>query len=950
MNILKKIILMLCFCIVVLNVNSQNYKKGFKELEGDNYGEAVVLFDEILDQNENDAIANFALGLIYSDSEFQGFDLITAFDFLNQADKFKNDISQKNLEKYEEYFSIYLIGETYKRVDKKLSDLVLGNLQDSVSTAEYLKKCKGSQFYDEIVGSYDDYNFAKARNSLWISEVDDFVSSYPESKHVNEAKQNLAELLLWKKIQEDLNIDDINAYHDSYPDGRFTKTVDSLKVEAAWNSIDENPSIAELQIFLNEFVDSKYVEQARDLIEVLKIEYIKQDIAKYSRNNQVLNKFSFDPKGNLCLSYKEVLYRKCNLAGDCWDRVYGDHQLQSFSFSLVNNAIYRVVDGESVEKSLDAGKNWITINNGLPDRIGITSIFVKPEDDVIFIITDKGLYRTTDSGFFWERVFDGQLRQIASCPNEQNLIFALVANNTILYSSDNGNTWLNSKIAENLKAKNYNNYPILISGIYCFPDKSGLNLLAATNYGLFLNDRVNYQQWENIDGNLLAGKNVSSMFCDNEEIVIATFAVKNGEIINKDIYRTELPTFSFEKIDVDLSKFEKITGIAKSYDAEGYFISSNAQIGYVSDQTLIGLNYGVLPHSDIRDFVLDSKERIFYAMLNNTNDSDTQEYGVWKSTDLVSWDMIYSVSAFYGIESGNISISPNNSGEIWVTHKEERERGKYAVSYNDGATWSDLDNYPDYKYEIEDVQFSAENDDIVYFRAGKYADMLVRYDKKTKGATELRNSTGFLISRNDDKKIFNFNLGNWPDATYEVSNDGGWLFNPILKNIQNILPGLNFNDISFANSSSIIPHSYHNDCIIFSIAINNDVHGIIISYLLKSEDNGGSWEITKRLENTLFKFVQVDPNNNEILFGATYHDPKWYDGKKKKPSYYIALSADGNNWREFPVPENLGYPSGGFKMKVDDKIVIYLFGDKGLHRSEDGKTWKRIGGIEVENE
>ncbi len=939
-----KIIVLLCFCVAALNVNSQNYKKGFKELEGDNYGEAVVLFDDILDQNENDAIANFALGLIYSDSEFHGFDLMTAFDFLNQADKFKNDISQKNLEKYEEYFSIYLIGETYKRVDKELSDWVFGNLQDSVLIAKYLKKCKDSQFYYEIVGSYDDYNFAKVRNSLSISEVDDFVSSYPESKHVNEAKQNLAELLLWKKIQEDLNIDDIDAYQGSYPNGRFTKTVDSLKVEAVWKSVYENPSIAELQIFLNDFGDCKYAEQARDLTEVLKIDHTKQDIAKYSRNNQVLNKFSFDPQGNLCLLYKDVLYRKCNLAGDCWDRVYGDHQLQSFSFSLVNKAIYRVVDGGSVEKSLDAGKNWITINNGLPDRIGITSIFVKPEDDVIFIITDKGLFRTTDGGFYWKNVYNGQVSQIAFCPNEQNLIFLLVANNTILYSSDNGNTWLNSKIAENLKAKNYNNYPILISGIYCFPDKSGLNLLAATNYGLFLNDRVNYQQWENIDGNLLAGKNVSSIFCDNEEIVIATFAVKNGEIINKDIYRTELPTFSFEKIDVDLSKFEKITGIAKSYDAEGYFISSNAQIGYVSDQTLIGLNYGVLPHSDIKDFVYESNDRIFYVMLNNANHSDTQKYGVWKSTDLVEWDMIYSESGHYGIESGNISISPNNSGEIWLTYKEVDRYTKCAISFDKGKRWEALENYR----ELSNVQFHPKNENIVYFRAGDNNRVLVRYDKNTNGGTELRDSYGFLISQDDGDKIFNLNAINYDKVSLEVSNDGGWTFKPCNNNLQTILPEV---PLHGNWAPTIIPQFYKDNCIIFSLD-SDKPYSNLKRYLLKSTDNGKAWEILRMIEDADIGFVDADPKSSaDIFYGIKYqHLEGSPDGYKKVNDYSIGYLIGDVNWREFDLPKNLAYPSGGFIANDDNKLMIYLYGTKGLHCSEDGKTWKRIGGIEVENE
>lgn len=948
---MKIFILTFAFVLAFVEVSAQNYKKGFKELEENNFDVAAAHFNKIIAENENDAVANYALGVIYSDSRYGDFDLLTAFEFLKLSDNAKVFIPQKTMARYDGYFTLDKLASVYTKVDTELYNKIVQNLQDSVLMSGYLSKCKESAFYDQVVVSYDDYNFAKVENALSVDGLKSFILKYPESGHLADANQLLSELELLGKIQEKGNLDDIHKYYDDFPQGRFAQVVDSINVEVSWVEATKAPTIELLQKYLDEFGSSKYTDEATAKIKELEKQMITNDITQYLRNNQVLNKFSFNPEGELMLLYQNVVYKKCNLEGDCWTKEYGDFKTNALAFSLArNHAIYRVEDEKSVGKSLDGGNNWIAINNGLPDKIAIKSIFVNPENDEVFITTDRGLYRTKDGGFYWDMFYEGRVKQMITFPEYKNLIFLLV-DNTILYLAKDGVSWINIQIVDNLRKSNPGTGLLDIKNIFYLPSSKGTKLLAATNHGLFSSPFGDFDSWEKISDNFFNDKIISSMSANDEEIIIATSSLKVGVAMKNEIYKSRLNPLSFQKIDVDLSAFSKITGITKSYDSKGYFIASESRIGYLSDEGLIGLNYGLLPHSDIDAFTATVGDgKIYFAMVNNNQDIDTERFGVWKSANLVTWEMVYTADIPHENETANIYLSPHDTDEIWIVYDDNRGHDKYTLSYNGGSTWQELRDFPDNAYEIKNPQFHPFRKDVVYFQSKISNSKLIRYDKSTSSANELRKTYGFLISQNDDQKIFNINVDNERGLILEVSYDGGWTFEPSDSDIKDFLPGVSFDDILNKSSVIISPQIFKDDCIVLMV-IDGQYDNAGINYLLKSMDNGNTWETLKTLGNAALKFVYVEPKNiNDILVGAEFdHTFVLSDGTTNPPGYYISYPTISGTWRELLLPEKMSNPSGGFRTHKGQEATLYLYGEKGLFCSQDEINWEKIGGIKNQN-
>ncbi|MBI4690705.1 MAG: hypothetical protein HY754_10650 [Nitrospirae bacterium] len=162
-------------------------------------------------------------------------------------------------------------------------------------------------------------------------------------------------------------------------------------------------------------------------------------IDQLQNNHLPGNKFLSDKDGNLYIFNQNNLYMKSNTLGDVWGKKVSDIRTASID-PTDSKIIYVVRTNGSIEKTVDGGKEWIKIDNGLPVKKGL--IFVNPHDNrEVFLTSGEGLYRSKDSGLSWDIVnLKEGVRIFFINPKNKSIFYALAEKG--LYSSkDAGLTW-----------------------------------------------------------------------------------------------------------------------------------------------------------------------------------------------------------------------------------------------------------------------------------------------------------------------------------------------------------------------------------------------------------------------------------------------------------------------------------------------------------------------------
>ncbi len=104
------------------------------------------------------------------------------------------------------------------------------------------------------------------------------------------------------------------------------------------------------------------------------------------------------------------------------------------------------VSGNGILKSVDGGNSWSQLASTTRDNgfVGINRLAVDPQNEnVILAATTTGIYRSTDGGSSFSRVFDGgNFQDLKSDPGNFNRLYAAALGQGVYKSDDAGQTWL----------------------------------------------------------------------------------------------------------------------------------------------------------------------------------------------------------------------------------------------------------------------------------------------------------------------------------------------------------------------------------------------------------------------------------------------------------------------------------------------------------------------------
>lgn len=150
-----------------------------------------------------------------------------------------------------------------------------------------------------------------------------------------------------------------------------------------------------------------------------------------SQSIQTYNRFFTDINRRLYLLFDDGLFYKNNKRGDIWNEIK-NHKFNNIRYAVADphnsNILYVIAPNKHlVQKSMDSGKKWITITNGL--KGSVNCLFVNPHNtDEIYVGGKNGLFKTSDGGFNWVLTnLKFNTYQILIHPNDSSLYYALTS-------------------------------------------------------------------------------------------------------------------------------------------------------------------------------------------------------------------------------------------------------------------------------------------------------------------------------------------------------------------------------------------------------------------------------------------------------------------------------------------------------------------------------------------
>lgn len=185
-----------------------------------------------------------------------------------------------------------------------------------------------------------------------------------------------------------------------------------------------------------------------------------------------------------------------NDGGDSWSPVNNtlsqDASVYGLAVDLENpQVLFAATSNHGLLKTSDGGKEWQTIQGGLPER-GSTTVIINPANPSVILagFERKALYLSTDSGQNWKPSAlgmnpEGQISSVVFDPTTSagEVIYAADAFSGVYRSSDGGQSW--SAINTGLLMRSVNALAISSDGLHLYAGTEG-----GGTYRLDLNNKV----------------------------------------------------------------------------------------------------------------------------------------------------------------------------------------------------------------------------------------------------------------------------------------------------------------------------------------------------------------------------------------------------------------------------------------------------------------------------
>jgi hypothetical protein len=369
---------------------------------------------------------------------------------------------------------------------------------------------------------------------------------------------------------------------------------------------------------------------------------------------------------------------------------------------------------------------------------------------------------------------------------------------------------------------------------------------------------------------------------------------------------------------------------------------------------LIGLNYGVLHHSEV-DGIWTAEQNgkpVFFAVTFNGEDLDQVERWHRPTFLYMSNDNGYSWQLIGPSPCGSAGTRPSGSAsELWVYGSSSC----VMRTVDGGQTWKQMPGF-NFVYangSVTALKFDPTHHNILYYSTGVNERHLMRYqynaDSGQGQAVDLKTqSASLVVDQMNSSAIFTDKA--------QLSTDGGWTWSDRSRAL-NAACKCDVSSYYIGPAKSL---SFRNGelrvLIAYGVNAFNGYPGEIATMV--SKDSGASWQRVSLLSATGLRAGPfVDPDDSTTAFIVALTAPQGTPGAfgaSFRPDNLKVLETNdgGETWKEIARHHaSNGNNSPVFfhginKFSSQGRHSLLLATSEGLLRSDDeGRTWEVLGGI-----
>jgi photosystem II stability/assembly factor-like uncharacterized protein len=669
------------------------------------------------------------------------------------------------------------------------------------------------------------------------------------------------------------------------------------------------------------------------------------------------NSFVSSPGGQVYLILDKGLYRNKSNQVDAWDQL--GSEIITFAVDPHNeNVLYAVNSQNIIMKSLDIGRNWMVLNPGF-NYGPVLTILVNPVNSQdVFLGTASGLIETTDAGFSWHTTsFVLPVNQLYINPHSPTNQYLLSAG-IIFCSSDSGHSWKPSNAGLPVEivrgaGRTASKIPVSVS-MLIFVNWQKPFLLAATFHkGVFRSDDDG-TSWKPSGSGLDPSKGYMTASVGRSRVVLASadslYESKDGSNWARMPIKSGRNTATSYVGVIEYPKQERLLLVFRFTQDTG----EPLRVGFIDPKgVLVGLNYGVLPHSEVHSVWttrMNGRPAIFAVTSDRYNvDAINVQPGEFAKYLSVSADDGYSWELIGKEECGDRSAMPKGiESDVWVYGK-----GKDCIvrTQDGGVTWQDAPaDTREWQTDVSRLIVDPTDRNLIYYCTGVNEHYVYRfkYDPETRRGQSLDlkvQASDILVDENNHLALYT-NKG-------MLSTDGGWTWTDklsLLERSLGTLPVLSNRTVNLVSFSSGEIRA-----VVGEFDRINSTGNIKI---IRSTDSGTTWQqvaiMTSRVPQFYMQWPEIFQNNQD---SANFFIVVYMSSQARGSNIIKLLETrdGGQTWHDIysrEITSDDAQHAGEIirsvaQIRKEEKREIVIGGVYGLWTSTDeGATWKRIGGLQ----
>jgi photosystem II stability/assembly factor-like uncharacterized protein len=411
-------------------------------------------------------------------------------------------------------------------------------------------------------------------------------------------------------------------------------------------------------------------------------------------------------------------------------------------------------------------------------------------------------------------------------------------------------------------------------------------------------------------------------------------------------------------------KLASLEGIIRHPKRDGFLLnfrmpnSTRSQLGYLDpDGNLIGLNFGVVPHSDIDNVwaaAIDGKP-VLFAIVANLHFTDQTRQNTRPISLAASKDRGYSWTVLDNMTQcgENVVVRKGSPTNLFLFG-----RAHCILKSDDGGrNWQSLSGVTGgaLNGEVTKVELDPSDRNILYYSVGVNEREVFRYqyDEATKQGQSVdlkAMGADVMVAEDNNKMMFT--------ATGQLSTDGGWTWTDKSGALARFLPNIKS---GYKQELTLVSFRGAELRIVFGTFDNMSRSATIT--VLKSGDLGSTWLPIASLPRHKLVGVFRNPHDPTDVFVSTVLFTKGQYVDEPAMAKVIESRDGGQTWNDIysvtPATTDLKSSSNYYGNRTATLIrtvcqlpsergrSLLVGGSNGLWKSDDeGKTWKRLGGVQ----